>query len=49
MRTQVKDGRCVFLNRQARGCKVHSYCLDKGLDYHLLKPLVSILFPVTFD
>jgi hypothetical protein len=49
VRTQVRDGRCVFLNRQARGCKVHSYCLDKGIDYHLVKPMVSILFPVTFD
>ena len=49
VRTRVVDGRCVFLNRQARGCKVHSYCLDKGIDYHLLKPMVSILFPVTFD
>ena len=49
VRTQVRDGRCVFLNRQARGCKVHSYCLDKDIDYHLLKPMVSILFPVTFD
>ncbi len=49
VRTRVRDGRCVFLNRQARGCKVHSWCLDNGVDYHLLKPMVSILFPVTFD
>ena len=49
VRTQVKDGRCVFLNRQARGCKVHSWCLDNGVDYHTLKPMVSVLFPVTFD
>ncbi len=49
VRTKVRDGRCVFLNRQARGCKVHSWCLDNGIDYHLLKPMVSILFPVTFD
>jgi hypothetical protein len=49
VRTQVRDGRCVFLNRQARGCKVHSWCLDNNVDYHLLKPMVSILFPVTFD
>jgi len=49
VRTRIRDGRCVFLNRQARGCKVHSWCLDNGVDYHLLKPMVSILFPVTFD
>jgi hypothetical protein len=49
VRTQVRDGRCVFLNRQARGCKVHSWCLDNGVDYHTLKPMVSVLFPITFD
>jgi hypothetical protein len=49
VRTQVRDGRCVFLNRQDRGCKVHSWCLQKGLDYHTVKPLVSILFPLTFE
>ena len=49
VRTRVKDGRCVFHNRQARGCKVHSWCLDNGVDYHMLKPMVSVLFPVTFD
>jgi len=48
-RTRVKDGACVFLDRKARGCKIHSYCLDKGIDYHRLKPLVSILFPLTFE
>jgi hypothetical protein len=49
VRTRVRDGRCVFLNREARGCKIHSYSLDNGLDYHLLKPMVSILFPLTFE
>lgn len=48
-RTAVRDCACVFLNRESRGCKIHAYCLDKGVDYHLLKPLVSTLFPVTFD
>jgi hypothetical protein len=48
-RTSVKDGRCVFHQKGGRGCKIHAYCLDKGLDYHLLKPMVSILFPLTFE
>ena len=48
-RTAVVDGRCVFLNRQGRGCLIHSYCLAHGLDYHALKPMVSALFPLTFD
>jgi hypothetical protein len=48
-RTAVRDGACIFLNRETRGCRIHAYCLDRGVDYHLLKPLVSTLFPVTFD
>jgi hypothetical protein len=48
-RTRVKDGACVFLDRKNRGCKIHSYCIAKGIDYHLLKPLVSVLFPLTFE
>ena len=48
-RTQVVDGACVFRNRRGRGCMVHAYCLQAGLDYHLLKPMVSALFPLTFD
>lgn len=48
-RTQVIDGRCVFLNRQERGCLIHSWCLQQGLPYQELKPMVSSLFPVTFE
>jgi hypothetical protein len=48
-RTRTKNGACVFLDREKRGCKIHAYCLEKGIDYHTLKPLVSTLFPVTFE
>lgn len=48
-RTRVHNGACVFLDRTNRGCRIHAWCLDKGIDYHLLKPLVSTLFPVTFS
>ena len=27
---------------------LHSYAIATGRDYHLLKPMVSTLFPVTF-
>ena len=49
VRTQVVDGFCVFLNRKERGCLIHSYALENGIDYHTLKPMVSVLFPVTFE
>lgn len=48
-RTRVEQGACVFLDRAGRGCRIHAYCLANGLDYHELKPLVSTLFPLTFD
>ena len=47
-RTTVVDGRCVFLSRGARGCVLHAMSLETDADYHLLKPMVSTLFPVTF-
>jgi len=48
-RARAVDGRCVFLNRKGRGCLLHSFSLDNGIDYHQLKPIVSSLFPVAFD
>jgi hypothetical protein len=49
VRTAIVNGACVFRNRQGRGCLIHGYALEKGLDYHDTKPLVSTLFPVTFE
>jgi hypothetical protein len=49
VRTQTYDGRCVFRAVDARGCAIHSYAVDKGIDYHDLKPMVSVLFPATFE
>lgn len=48
-RTRVYGGGCVFLRPHGRGCLLHSYSLERGLDYHDLKPLVSALFPLTFE
>lgn len=47
-RTTVVHGRCVFLSRSGRGCVLHAMSLETDADYHLLKPMVSTLFPVTF-
>lgn len=48
-RTRVVDGGCVFRSPTARGCLLHAYALETGQDYHLLKPMVSTLFPLTFS
>jgi hypothetical protein len=49
VRTAVRNGACVFRGSATRGCIIHAYCLEQGLDYHTLKPMVSVLFPVTFE
>ncbi|OQA05951.1 MAG: hypothetical protein BWY66_02145 [bacterium ADurb.Bin374] len=51
VRTMTVGERCIFLNREGgkRGCLLHSFCLQQGIDYHEIKPMVSCLFPVTFD
>jgi Fe-S-cluster containining protein len=48
-RTAVINGACVFLNRTNRGCLLQNFSEKKGVDYHLLKPLVSAIYPLTFD
>jgi len=47
-RTRAEEGACVFLDRDGRGCHIHAYCLESGLEVYGLKPLVSALFPLTF-
>ena len=48
-RTAVTNGACVFLNRSGRGCLLHAFCLERGIDHHELKSLVDGLFPLTFE
>lgn len=48
-RTRVRAGKCVFRRRAARGCALHAWAQDAGIDYHEVKPMVSALFPLTFD
>jgi hypothetical protein len=49
LRTRTRGSHCVFHNNDGRGCLIHAYCVQNGLDYHLYKPMVSILFPLTFN
>ena len=48
-RTSIVNGGCVFRSRVSRGCLLHAYAMETAQDYHLLKPLVSTLFPLTFS
>lgn len=47
-RARVHQGGCVFRARQGRGCTLHALAIETGEDYHLLKPMASTLFPVTW-
>jgi hypothetical protein len=49
LRTRTRGSHCVFHKSDGRGCLIHAYCAENGLDYHLYKPMVSILFPLTFN
>lgn len=49
LRTREWGGKCVFRNPAGRGCLIHAYALEKGIDYHEIKPIVSTLFPTTFN
>lgn len=48
-RTSRRKNACIFLNRNSKGCMLHSFAYEKGLDYHLFKPLFCSIFPVTFN
>ena len=43
-RTRVNGSRCVFHRHGGRGCTIHAYCLERGMDYHDLKSVVDCLF-----
>ena len=48
-RINPQGPRCAFISKDQRGCGLHRYALSKGMDYHEIKPLVCILFPLSFE
>jgi Fe-S-cluster containining protein len=48
-RINPQGTRCVFISKDQRGCGLHRYAITKGMDYHEIKPLVCILFPLSFE
>ena len=47
-RINPQGPRCVFISKDQRGCGLHRYAISKQIDYHEIKPLVCILFPLSF-
>ena len=48
-RINTQGSRCVFISKDQRGCGLHRYAISKQMDYHEIKPLVCILFPLSFE
>lgn len=40
---------CVFLDPVNRGCRLHGFALERGLDVHEIKPMICLLFPLSFS
>jgi Fe-S-cluster containining protein len=40
---------CVFLDPVGRGCRIHRFALERGIQVHEIKPMVCLLFPVSFS
>ncbi len=47
-RIRAEDGHCLFLNTNGRGCLIHDYALRNGVEVHTVKPMVCLLWPVTW-
>ena len=48
-RTRVINGKCVFHNINSRGCYLHQFALERGIDPHSIKPMICFLFPLTWE
>jgi Fe-S-cluster containining protein len=48
-RSRHTEWACVFQDPVGRGCRIHSFALQKGIDVHEIKPMVCLLFPLSFD
>ncbi len=47
-RAPFSEEGCVFLDPTGRGCRIHRYALDRGLNVYDLKPMMCSLFPLSF-
>ncbi len=48
-RSSHNEEACVFLDRVGRGCKIHAFALERGIVVHEIKPMICLLFPLSFE
>lgn len=49
VRTKTYRGKCIFYHHGTRGCTLHSFAIERGMDWHQLKPAVCSIFPFTWE
>ena len=49
VRTRTHGGGCLFLSHDGRGCAIHRASIERGWDFHGVKPHVCRLFPLSYD
>lgn len=47
-RSDHNEEACVFLDPAGRGCRLHRFAVERGIQVHDIKPMVCLLFPVSF-
>jgi Fe-S-cluster containining protein len=47
-RSAHNEEACVFLDPAGRGCRIHRFALERNIDVHSIKPMVCMLFPLSF-
>lgn len=45
-RSPIHEEACVFLDQVGRGCRIHRFAMEKGIDVHDIKPMVCLFFPL---
>ncbi len=45
-RSPIHEEACVFVDPVGRGCRIHRFAIEKGIDVHDIKPMVCLFFPL---
>jgi len=48
VRTKTWNDGCIFLAHDRRGCAIHRASIEKGWDFHGIKPNICRLFPLSY-
>lgn len=49
VRTTLFENRCTFLAHDRRGCAIHRASIERGWNFHGIKPAICRLFPLSYE